>query len=112
MFPDAADRVLAEHQIGAVGEREGLLVLALHRGLHRRRQRRFQRIDQRDERQFVELRLQLHPHLSGATVREAVLQAVGGEFVHDQSAGDGLVDLEPERVDIDFQVDQARRRQL
>ena len=42
---------------------EGLLIHALDRSLHRRGQYGFQRIDQGDQRQFVELRTQLHPYL-------------------------------------------------
>src|SRR5690606_12045055 len=50
--------VLAEHQVGGVERGEGLLVLALDRGLHRRAQRLLQRVDQIGHLQAVERRPQ------------------------------------------------------
>src|SRR4051794_31921155 len=39
-------RILAEHEVAAVGQRESLLVLALDGGLHGRTERPFDRIEQ------------------------------------------------------------------
>jgi hypothetical protein len=50
-FLDAPRGVFAEHQVAAVGQREGLLVFALDRGLHRRAQRVFNAVDQIDQMQ-------------------------------------------------------------
>ena len=55
----AAGGVFAEHQIGGIGQREGLLVFALDCRLYRRAQRGFQCVHQAHQRQFIERRLQL-----------------------------------------------------
>ena len=44
--------------------------------------------------------LVIHRHMdcSCATIREAVFQRIGDEFMHDQSTGDGHVSLQPDVV--------------
>ena len=61
--------ILAEHQVRGVGLGEGLLVLALHRGLHRRAQRRLDRVHQRRQRELGERGAQLHAHPRAAALR-------------------------------------------
>lgn len=47
---DPARGVFAEHEVAAVGEREGLFIFPLHGGLHGGAQRLFDTIEQYDER--------------------------------------------------------------